>query len=368
MCGPDYQPVPDTWQGRCLLQIAAELVRPGRGILAADESIPTIGKRFAKHHIENTEDNRRQYRELFITAEGISSSLSGVILNPETLSQTASDGQPFCEILKQAGIAAGVKVDEGLEALQGCEGESHTKGLENLARNCKAYARQGATFSKWRAAFKINQGKPSAKAIEVNAKELASYAAISQAEGLVPIVEPEILIDGEHSIAESAEAASCILRVVVARLEEKNVDLGACLLKLQMILPGSEADAASPEEIATATVQVISRCVPIAAAGVVFLSGGQTEEQATINLNAIVKYGRSHEVKCGLTFSYGRSLQASVLELWSKDIRSPTQKEEAQKMAIALAAVNASATLGHFHGAHPSSSSGTLKEAFRGWT
>lgn len=350
-----------------LREVAAELVRPGKGILAADESVPTIGKRLSKHSIENTEENRRQYRELFITADGIGSSLSGCILHPETLYQQSSDGRPFCETLKQAGIAAGVKVDEGLEALAGCEGESHTKGLENLAKSCKAYASQGALFSKWRSAFSIGEDKPSSKAIEVNAEELASYAATSQAEGLVPIVEPEILIDGEHGIAESGAAASRILKVVVAKLEEKQVDLAACLLKLQMVLPGSEAAAALPDEIAAATVDLVSKSVPDSLAGVVFLSGGQTEEQATVNLNAIVKHARERGIKCGLTFSYGRSLQASVLDIWSKDIASFSQKAAAQNMAVALAAANASATLGQFESPHPSSSSGTLKEAFRGW-
>ncbi|GBF90781.1 fructose-1,6-bisphosphate aldolase [Raphidocelis subcapitata] len=356
-----------------LAAVAAALAAPGKGLLASDESTGTIGKRLEKGGIENTAENRRAYRELLYTAPGIGGAFSGVIMFKETLGQCASDGTPFVEVLRRAGVMAGIKVDEGLVPLEGGEeGETSTRGLETLEAACRQYVAQGARFAKWRAALRVEEGRcPSDLAVKVNAEQLAEYAAICQAAGLVPIVEPELLIDGPHSAETFAAASEKAIAACVAALWRRGVALEACLLKPQMVVQGTECSAprAAPEQVAAATLRVMRRVVPPAVAGIMFLSGGQTEEEATRNLDAINKLAKEEgRAPWSLSFSFGRGLQASVLKIWSN--APPSRASEARAMAGALAEANAAAARGEFAGRHPSVTSApgaTLHETWRGW-
>eukprot|EP01024_Parvocaulis_polyphysoides_P040232 TRINITY_DN3654_c0_g6_i1.p1 TRINITY_DN3654_c0_g6~~TRINITY_DN3654_c0_g6_i1.p1 ORF type:complete len:358 (+),score=39.21 TRINITY_DN3654_c0_g6_i1:147-1220(+) len=349
-----------------LQEVAQKLTVRGKGLLASDESTGTIGKRFQKVGIENNEENRRSYRELFYTSEGIGQYLSGAIMFKETLLQKASSGKPFVECLEEQNIIPGIKVDEGLTPLLGSEPETITKGLDNLATSCAAYVEQGAKFAKWRATITVGQQLPTDRAIEINSHQLALYASICQACGLVPIVEPEILIDGDHDIQKFALVSERVLSSCINHLHRQSVILEATLLKPQMVIAGADypGEKSTPDEIATHTIRVMKRCIPPALPGIMFLSGGQTEEQATINLNTI----NQQVVGCpwSLSFSFGRALQASVLDIWSAD-RSAT--EQAKKMASELARANGMAQLGKYEGPHPSvlQQNGTLRESFRGW-
>lgn len=344
------------------------LAAPGKGLLAADESTGTVGKRFEKVGMENTEENRRAYRELFCTAN-VGDYISGAILYKETLSQRASDGRPFVECLSNQGVMPGIKVDEGLVPMDGSEaGETHTRGLDTLVENCRGYVAAGARFAKWRAALKVGAGLPSENAMQTNAEQLADYAKICQACGLVPIVEPELLIDGDHSMQRFADASMATLDQVFKALSQRDVALEACLLKPQMVLPGTTyaGGRPTPEEIADATLAVLRRCVPGSVPGIMFLSGGQSEEEATVNLNAL-NLRAGADKPWALSFSFGRALQASVLRLWADD---SSNAPRAQRMAEALAAANSAASRGKYSGPHPSvlKSDGSLHETFRGWS
>lgn len=357
---------------QALIATARHLTADGKGILAADESTGTIGKRLGKENLDNTEETRRDYRELFITAE-IGEHVSGMILYKETLAQTSSQGVTFVNCLYRQGVLPGIKVDEGLVPLQEGSSETHVQGLDNLEANCIQYHAQGARFAKWRAALKIGDSLPSAEAVDVNCKELAKYAAIAQACGLVPIVEPELMIEGTHDIGVSAAAAERVLQATVVALWREGVLLEGALLKPQMVVPGSSYAGPAPgaEEIAHATLTVLYRTIPPALQGIMFLSGGQSEAEATANLNAINKLARrwsSGPPPWALSFSFGRALQASALKLWVEDKAKPALdvRKRAQTMAAKLAAANGAATLGQFTGQHPSITSGPLIEAFRG--
>eukprot|EP01116_Phalansterium_solitarium_P014004 TRINITY_DN31491_c0_g1_i1.p1 TRINITY_DN31491_c0_g1~~TRINITY_DN31491_c0_g1_i1.p1 ORF type:complete len:377 (+),score=152.60 TRINITY_DN31491_c0_g1_i1:50-1132(+) len=301
-----------------LIKTAAYIASPGKGILAADESTGTIGQRFSKINVENNEDNRRAYRELlFTTPDAWENYISGVILFEETLYQKAEDGTPFVEILNKRGVVPGIKVDKGTGPIPGCNGETATFGLDGLAQRCAEYYKAGARFAKWRAVITIGADKPSEAAVDENAHGLARYAAICQENGLVPIVEPEVLMDGDHSLARCQQVTEHVLAVVFKKLHEYHVMLEGILLKPNMVTAGKENPeykTSTPQQIAVATVTTLQRTVPPSVHGITFLSGGQSEEEATINLNAINT--TPGPKPWSLTFSYGRALQKSALDAW----------------------------------------------------
>eukprot|EP01114_Cavostelium_apophysatum_P003489 TRINITY_DN133_c0_g1_i1.p2 TRINITY_DN133_c0_g1~~TRINITY_DN133_c0_g1_i1.p2 ORF type:complete len:360 (+),score=119.15 TRINITY_DN133_c0_g1_i1:73-1152(+) len=329
-----------------LVQTANAIASPGKGILAADESTGTIGKRFEKIKVENVEDNRRAYRELLFTSEALGNYCSGVILYEETLFQKAADGTPFVDMLKKAGVIPGIKVDKGLVNIPGTNEETATWGLDGLAERCQKYYAQGARFAKWRAALKIGPNEPSELAIAENAHGLARYAVICQENGLVPIVEPEILMDGTHTLQRCQEVTEHVLAVVFKALSDNHVFLEGALLKPNMVTPGHESaeyKTTPPEAIAKATVTALQRTVPPALPGVTFLSGGQGEEEASINLNAINAY--PGKKPWSLTFSYGRALQSSCLEAWKGD---KSKVADGQKAFLVRAKANSEAQLGKY--------------------
>ncbi|KAK7870700.1 hypothetical protein R5R35_009863 [Gryllus longicercus] len=319
-----------------LRKIAQAIVAPGKGILAADESTSTIGKRFADISVENNEDNRRKYRQLLFTCDNeISKYISGVILFHETLYQKADDGTPFVELLRQRNIIPGIKVDKGVVPLFGSEDECTTQGLDDLAKRCAQYKKDGCHFAKWRCVLKIGKNTPSYQAILENANVLARYASICQANRIVPIVEPEILPDGEHDLERCQKVTETVLAAVYKALNDHHVYLEGTLLKPNMVTSGAQsASKSSIADNALGTVTALSRTVPPAVAGVVFLSGGQSEEEATQNLDAINKQeGRK---PWALTFSFGRALQASVLQAWAgKDENIPAAQQELMNRAKA---------------------------------
>ena len=300
-----------------LHKTARALVAPGRGILAADESSPTIKRRFDTIGLESTETNRRDWRQLLFTSEGIGDWISGVILFEETLAQNASDGRSLVEVLTSNGVIPGVKVDKGAKDLAGSPNEKVTEGLDGLRERLDLYREQGARFTKWRAVIDIADGRPTAYCLDVNAHALARYAALSQEAGLVPIVEPEVLMDGEHDITACAAATEAALRATYAALATQQVDLEGTLLKPNMVLSGKgAANRASAEEVAQETLRVFADTVPASVPGCVFLSGGQSDEEATVNLNAINQAAASSSAPWELSFSYGRGLQATPLSVW----------------------------------------------------
>ena len=297
-----------------LHEIAERIVAEGKGILAADESTGTIKKRFDSIAVESSEDTRRAYRELLFTTEGAEEFIGGVILFDETIRQKASDGTPFPQLLAGKGIVPGIKVDTGAQPLALAEGETVTEGLDGLRARIAEYRELGARFAKWRAVITIGDGIPSEYCIWANAHALARYAALCQEGGLVPIVEPEVLMDGDHTIERSFEVTSRTLHAVFTELRDQRVQPEGILLKPNMVLPGYDSsDQVSDEEIAHETVRCFERHVPAAVPGIVFLSGGQSEEEATRRLNAMNKLG-PHPWK--LSFSYGRALQAAALKAW----------------------------------------------------
>ncbi len=307
---------------------ANALVAPGKGILAADESAPTIKKRFDTIGIESTEDNRRSYRELLFTPPGIGEFISGVILFDETIRQNCADGTRLVEALESQGILPGIKVDKGAKALAGAPGEKVTEGLDGLRERLAEYRELGARFTKWRAVIAIGDGIPTAYCIEANAHALARFAALSQEAGLVPIVEPEVLMDGGHDIGRCAEATEAALDAVYHALFAQRVALEGSLLKPNMVLPGADHEPqAGVEEVAEATVRALRRCVPAAVPGIVFLSGGQTDEAATAHLNAMNAMAGPHPWQ--LSFSYGRALQTAPLKAWGGKAENAARARDA---------------------------------------
>ena len=292
-----------------------DLVRKGRGILAADESLPTIRKRFQAVGVEPSEENRRAYRSLLLTAPGLGEFLSGVILFEETLGQKMDDGTPLPEAAERQGIVPGIKVDQGTIPLANAPGDLVTQGLDDLAERLKTYKAQGARFAKWRQVYPITPRNPTVLGIATNAQVLARYAAGCQQQGLVPIVEPEVLLDGDHSLQRCAEVTEEVLHAVFHALHRHGVTLEWMVLKPSMVVAGKDSpQQAGPEEVARETIKVLRRSVPAAVPSVNFLSGGQTAVQATANLNAInLLYPQA---PWGLSFSYARALQQPVLDAW----------------------------------------------------
>jgi fructose-bisphosphate aldolase class I len=297
-----------------LEETASAIVAEGKGILAADESDSTIKKRFDSIGVESTEENRRAYRDLLFTTEGVEEYISGVILFDETIRQSSADGTPFPKLLESKGVIPGIKVDTGAKPLALGEGETVTEGLDGLRDRLEEYRGLGARFAKWRAVISIGPKIPSEYCIWANAHALARYAALSQEAGLVPIVEPEVLMDGDHTLERSFEVTSRTLHAVFTELRDQRVHPEGILLKPNMVLSGYECvEQASHEEVAVETIRCFKRHVPAAVPGVVFLSGGQSDEDATANLNAMNALG---EHPWQLSFSYGRALQAPALKAW----------------------------------------------------
>jgi fructose-bisphosphate aldolase class I len=322
---------------------ARALVAEGKGILAADESTSTIKKRFDSIDVESTEETRRAYRELLFTTPGIEEFISGVILFDETIRQSASDGTPFPKLLASKGIIPGIKVDEGAKPLALTEGETITEGLDGLRERLAEYRELGARFAKWRATYTIDAEKPSEYGVWTNAHALARYAALCQEQGLVPIVEPEVLQDGTHTIEQSAKATGRALQAVYVELHDQRVDYRGTLLKPNMVLTGYDApNRASVDEVAQATLDVFYRHVPAAVPGIVFLSGGQSDEDATAHLDAMNKRGQ-HPWQ--LSFSYGRALQAPALKAW---LGKPENVEAAQRAFYHRAKLNSAARTGMY--------------------
>lgn len=301
-----------------LEDIAAKMVAPGKGILAADESTGTIKKRFDSIGIDNTEDNRRAYREmLFRATEAMENYIGGVILFEETLYQKVEDGTPFVDLIKAAGAVPGIKVDQGAKPLACRDGETVTEGLDGMRERLKAYYEAGARFAKWRAVITITDDLPSWGAVKANAHALARYAALCQEAGIVPIVEPEVQMDGDpadHTIERCHAVTALVLHCVFDELFDQNVKLEGMVLKPNMVVPGIKcARQSDPQEVAAHTVAVLKQTVPSSVAGIAFLSGGQSSLEATANLDAMHRGG---EIPWPLVYSYGRALQADALETW----------------------------------------------------
>ena len=330
-----------------LASIAKQIVAPGKGILAADESTGTMGKRLAGIGVENVEENRRKFRQLLFTSgKELANHISGVILYHETLYQKDNNGKPFVDVLKDQGILPGIKVDKGVVQLMGTNSETTTQGLDDLGKRCAQYRADGARFAKWRCVLKITDSTPSELAIQENAHVLARYASICQQNGIVPIVEPEVIPDGDHSLAVCQKVTQNVLAATYKALNDHHVFLEGTLLKPNMVTEGaSHSTKASPAEVANATVVTLARTVPAAVPGIVFLSGGQSEERASINLSAINSC--SGTKPWNLSFSFGRALQASALKAWvGKEENVALSQQEFMKRAQA----NGQATLGKYCG------------------
>uniref|UniRef100_A0A1W7RAI5 Fructose-bisphosphate aldolase n=2 Tax=cellular organisms TaxID=131567 RepID=A0A1W7RAI5_9SCOR len=331
-----------------LKKIAEAIVAPGKGILAADESTATMGKRLQGIGVDNTEENRRQYRQLLFTADKntMCDAISGVILFHETLFQSADDGTPFVKMLEDRGIIPGIKVDKGVVPLMGTTEECTTQGLDDLAQRCQEYKSKGCHFAKWRCVLKIRDQEPSALSILENANVLARYASICQQNRIVPIVEPEVLPDGDHDLDRAQKVTETVLAAVYKALNDHHIFLEGTLLKPNMVTAGQSCTKKyTPQEIAHATVTALQRTVPAAVPGITFLSGGQSEEEASVNLDAINKH--PGKKPWALTFSYGRALQASALKAWGGKAESVgAGQEEFLKRAKA----NSEASLGKYGG------------------
>ncbi|MFN2594931.1 MAG: class I fructose-bisphosphate aldolase [Actinomycetota bacterium] len=300
-----------------LASTAKQLVAPGKGILAADESSGTIEKRFKSISLESTEEHRRAYRDMLFTAPGVEEYLSGVILFDETLRQSTGDGKTFVELLESRGIIPGIKVDKGAKDLAFFPGEKVTEGLDGLRERLNEYAELRARFTKWRAVITIGQDIPSTFCIHANGHALSRYAALSQEAGLVPIVEPEVLMDGDHTVDRCYEVTKQTLEALFRHLDEHRVDLAGTLLKTNMVVSGKDnARQADVHEVAEKTIEVLKATVPPEIPGIVFLSGGQSDEDATAHLNEMNKLGGG---PWELSFSYGRALQAPSLKAWKGD-------------------------------------------------
>ncbi len=314
--------------------VARAMVAPGKGILAADESSPTIKKRFDLISVESTEDARRTYREMLFAAPGVSAQISGVIMFDETLRQSASDGTPFPQYLDRLGILPGIKVDKGAKPLAGFPGETITEGLDGLRDRLSEYRELGARFAKWRAVIDIGADIPSEFCILANAHALARYAALCQEAGLVPIVEPEVLMDGDHDIARCEEVTNVTLAATFAQLEAHRVSLEGMILKPNMVISGKQCSTqASVQEVAEATIRCLSTNVPEAVPGIAFLSGGQSDVDATAHLNCMNQLG-PHPWE--LSFSYGRALQAPALKAWGGQAENLGAGQEALALRAKL--------------------------------
>lgn len=311
-----------------LAQTAKALVSEGKGLLAADESFPTIARRFEAIKVESTEETRQAYRELLFTTEGIEEFISGVIMFDETLKQKTPDGKLFPEVLEEKGIIPGIKVDKRAHPMANFPGEKITEGLDGLRERLVEYKKLGARFTKWRAVITIGKGIPTDTCIDSNSEALARLAALSQEAGLVPVVEPEVLRDGGHDIKRTEEVTYSTLKKVYGKLSNHKVNLSGVLLKPNMVTEGKDSKSKpSAEEVAEATLRVLREVVPSKVPGVVFLSGGQSPERATENLNAINKVG---EVPWELSFSFARALQNPALEKWG----GKKENEEAAQKAF----------------------------------
>ena len=322
---------------------ARAMVAPGKGILAADESTGTIERRFKSINVENTEENRRAYRDLLFSAKGMGQYIGGVILYDETLRQKSADGTPFPDLLAKQGAIPGIKVDTGAKDMALCPGETVTEGLDGLAKRGAEYVKLGARFAKWRAVITIGPGIPSQACITANAHALARYAAICQAAGLVPIVEPEVLMDGDHTIERCEEVTEWALREQFAALANQRVAFEKMVLKPSMIVSGASCKQQAPvSEVAERTLKVLKRTVPGAVPGIAFLSGGQSDELATAHLDAMNKLGGAPWT---LSFSYGRALQAAALKTWKG---SPANVAAAQTAFIHRARLNGLAAQGKY--------------------
>jgi fructose-bisphosphate aldolase class I len=327
-----------------LEETAQALVEPGKGILAADETVQTISKRFAARGITSTPESRRDYRELLFTTPDLSNFISGAILYDETIRQTDGDGQPLPQVLARAGMIPGIKVDTGAKPLAGCPGEMVTEGLDGLRDRLKEYAAMGARFAKWRAVIHVTDHLPSATCVDVNAHALGRYAALCQEEGLVPIVEPEVLMVGTHSLARAEDVTGAVLERVFRALRMQKVLLEGMLLKPNMVVPGKDATTqASVAAVATATLHVLLRQVPAAVPGIVFLSGGQSERQATAHLHAM--HAAAPRLPWRLSFSYGRALQDPALAAWGGRAASVHAGQQALHQR---ARCNSAASLGRY--------------------
>lgn len=309
-----------------LEKTAKQMVAPGRGLVAADESSSTCQKRFDAVGVPCTEENRRAYREVIIAAPGLEQYVSGIILHDETIRQETAEGAPFSEVLADKGILPGIKVDAGAKDFALHAGEKVTEGLDGLRDRLAEYASLGAKFAKWRAVITIGQGIPSEACIHANAHAMARYAALCQEAGIVPIVEPECLIDGDHTIERSYEVTAATLKETFSELKEQGVHLQGTILKASMVIAGKKAaKQSSPKEVAAMTVKCLKENVPGELAGVVFLSGGQGDEQATENLDEMNKPGKA---PWPLSFSYSRAIQNPVLKLWAENPSGNVQKAQ----------------------------------------
>jgi fructose-bisphosphate aldolase class I len=327
-----------------LESIARALVPAGKGILAADESHPTIAKRFGALGIESTEETRRRYRQMLFTAPGLGAFISGVILFDETFRQKADDGTPLPDVLARQGILPGIKVDKGTKALAAARGELVTEGLDGLRERLTEYRALGARFAKWRAVLTIGPAIPSVPCIEANAHALARYAALCQEAGLAPIVEPEVLMDGDHAIERCFDVTEATLQAVFAALHRQRVAPEGLLLKPSMVLSGKDCPRqAGVAEVAESTLRCLRRAVPAAVPGIVFLSGGQSDTLATAHLNAMNAAAGSPPWE--LSFSYGRALQAPALKAWGGD---PSRVPLGQRALLHRARCNAAARAGRY--------------------
>ena len=332
-----------------LRQTVADLIAPTKGILAADESSRTIKRRFDAIGVESTEENRRAYRSLLLGAPGVGDYICGVILFEETLGQTDRNGVPLPRVAAAAGVVPGVKVDKGVVPLAGAPGDVITEGLDGLAERLEAYKRQGARFAKWREVYNVSDALPSERAILANAEVLARYARICQEADVAPIVEPEVLMDGDHTMARCAEVTEAVLRAVFAALNRHGVLIEGIVLKPNMVLPGGESGRkATPAEVARATLTVFRRAVPAATPTINFLSGGQSAVESTENLHAI--NAAPGEKPWTLSFSYGRGLQAPALAAWGGKVEN---EEAAQAAFLERARLNGLARDGRYEGEAP---------------
>ncbi len=325
-----------------LNKIAKQMVTVGKGILAADESMNTVGKRFASINLENTEDNRRSFREMLLIAPGESQYISGVILFDETIRQKTSLGKSFVEVLQNEGILPGIKVDQGLADFG--DNEKITKGLDGLADRLKEYVSLGAKFTKWRSVITISESTPTDDNISQNTKDLAAYALVCQEAGLVPMVEPEVLLEGNHSLEQAAQASEKFLTALFEELQKTGVALEGVILKTSMVLAGKDfPQKSTSQEVAQATLEVFKKTIPQNLAGVVFLSGGQGDIEATENLNEI---NQSKDLPWPLTFSYARALQDGATKFWKG---KPENLSGAQKVFLHRAQMNSLASLGQYN-------------------
>lgn len=325
-----------------LADTALAMVAPGKGIIAIDESTTTIAKRFDSVGIPNTEENRRAYREMLLTTPNIGEYVSGAILFDETIRQSTKSGVPFTKIMEENGVIPGIKVDKGAQALAGFPGEVVTEGLDGLRSRLEEYYKLGARFAKWRAVINIGEDIPSGTCIEANSHALARYAALCQEQGLVPMVEPEVLMDGKHDIETCYEVTEITLRSLFDALYQQNVMLEGTILKASMVVPGKDSrENASVEEVAESTLMCLKSSVPAILPGIVFLSGGQSDEDATAHLNEMNRIGSN---PWPLSFSYGRAMQSAALKIWAKDMQANVA--EAQATVFARARANGLAALG----------------------